>query len=125
MDGRIYAMGGRNSTSLFLRDVTVYDSSTDFWRPVAPLPTGRYNLAAAVAIDGRIYALGGAPWSASDAVEVYDPSNDRWAVGSSMLTPREGLGAVRGADDRIYAVFGLHGYYKHRIVLNTVEVYTP
>ncbi len=69
MDGRIYAMGGRNSTSLFLRDVTVYDSSTDFWRPVAPLPTGRYNLAAAVAIDGRIYALGGAPWSASDAVK--------------------------------------------------------
>jgi N-acetylneuraminic acid mutarotase len=119
-------MGGRNSTSLFLRDVTVYDPSTDFWRPLAPLPTGRYNLAAAVAIDGRIYALGGlSQGEATNAVEVYDPSHDRWVIGSSMLTPREGLGAVRGADDRIYAVFGLHGYYKHRIVLNTVEAYTP
>jgi N-acetylneuraminic acid mutarotase len=136
MDGRIYAIGGRNSTSLFLPDVTVYDPGQDSWRPVAPLPTRRYNLAAAVALDGRIYALGGVTVlgafpqpQATDAVEVYDPSSDRWLVGCSMLTPREGLGAVRGADDRIYAVFGLHGYYdgrrNHRIILNTVEAYAP
>jgi len=127
MDGRIYAMGGRNSTSGFLHDVTVYDPSDDIWRTLSPLPTGRYNLAAAVAIDGRIYAIGGFDefYRYANAVEVYDPSNDRWTAAPSLQTGREGLGGVRGTDDRIYAIGGLTFKPNGPVVLTTVEAYTP
>jgi N-acetylneuraminic acid mutarotase len=127
MDGRIYAVGGRNLTPVWVRDVTVYDPSTGIWSELAPMPTGRYNLAAAVAIDGRIYAMGGfADFQYTRAVEVYDPSNNQWATAPSMRAAREGLGGARGADDRIYAIGGLIVKdYFHRGVLTTVEAYTP
>jgi len=131
MDGRIYAIGGRDPTPIFLRDVTIYDPSAGTWSTAAPLLRGRYNLGSAVAIDGRIYVMGGFSegYQYTNAVEVYDPKIGLWAIAPAMRMPREGLGAARGADDRIYAIGGLNEYFDgkeyHRDVLNSVEAYAP
>jgi Kelch motif len=45
----------------------------DFWTTVAPLPTARAGLAAALGPDGRVYAIGGSGNSSSapTTVEAY------------------------------------------------------
>src|SRR5712692_9701188 len=130
-DGKIYLIGGSQVSpgrEVFVPVVEAYDQSDDTWRTLSPLPTGLYNLAAAVAIDGRIYAMGGFDefYRYANAVEVYDPSNDRWTAAPSMHTGREGLGGARGTDDRIYAIGGLTLKDNYRLgVLTSVEAYTP
>ena len=60
MDGRLYAIGGRvdGSYDRNLNVNEVYDPGTDRWRRVAPLPTARSGIAAAV-LGGRILVVGG------------------------------------------------------------------
>jgi len=57
------------------------------WRARAGLPTPRERLAV-VAMDGRIYAIGGRSMEGvSGALEVYDPTMDSWVLRSSKPTP--------------------------------------
>jgi len=56
---------------------------------------------AAVAVKGRVYAVGGIRDGRDDtnvaqsgAVEEYDPNKDRWVMKAEMPTPRHGHAAV-------------------------------
>ncbi|MGH2436785.1 MAG: kelch repeat-containing protein, partial [bacterium] len=64
------------------------------WRTLAPLPTPRSGVAAAV-IARRIFVFGGEETGRvfSDN-EVYDPSNNTWTVMAPMPTPRHGTGGA-------------------------------
>jgi hypothetical protein len=54
------------------------------WRPRAPAPTARQEVASAV-LDGRVWVIGGLTSAgASAVVESYDPAVDRWATGPSL-----------------------------------------
>jgi N-acetylneuraminic acid mutarotase len=128
-DGRIYAIGGSRYTfaaSPQLDVVETYSPASNTWTSVAPMPTARYGLAAALGSDGRVYAIGGCsdavPGFALSTVEAYTPSTNTWTTVAPLLTPRCALTAVSGPDGRIYAIGGAAGPDQE---LNTVEAYSP
>lgn len=99
--GRIYLLGGFLTGGRLFE----YDPAGDAWRTRAPLPKPRHGLAA-VALGGKVYALGGSDGQrASAAVEIYDPATDSWTRGAPLPTPRVFLAAA-AVDGRIYAVGG-------------------
>ncbi len=100
-DGKVYYLGGRDSDiSAVHDDVWVFDPAAPEagWVALAPLPTARGGIAAAV-YDGLIIVAGGEGNSAVPSgvfpdVEAYDPATDRWQVLPALPTPRHGTGAV-------------------------------
>ena len=87
------------------------------WATKTPMPTARFGLGAA-AIDGILYAVGGATENGALAtVEAYDPATDTWTTKRSMPTARSDL-AVATVNGILYAVGGLPGG-------TTVEAYDP
>jgi len=76
------------------------------WTPKADMPTPRMLLGTCV-LDGKIYAIGGAPrpHEGLSVVEVYDPATDTWTKKADMLAKRTGLG-VSVVNGKIYAIGG-------------------
>jgi N-acetylneuraminic acid mutarotase len=76
----------------------VFDTVTNSWTTLRPMPTPR-NHHALAAIDGKVYAIGGrvgscfsAGWSSNVAVnEAYDLAADRWTARAPMPTARSGI----------------------------------
>jgi N-acetylneuraminic acid mutarotase len=133
-DGRLYVIGGADVSGT-LQTVEAYDPSRNTWacssddassgcatHSLAPLPTPRQRLAAALGDDGRLYVVGGYNPSAGylATVEAYAPATNTWSTLASLPTPRGFLAAARGGDGRIYAIGGYNG----RQALSTVEAYT-
>jgi len=91
------------------------------WTPQASLPTGRMFLAAA-AVNGTVYAVGGADpnFHYLTTVEAYDPVADAWTSKSPLPTPRGSLGAgvINGV---LYVVGGGDGGN----LAAAVEAYDP
>jgi N-acetylneuraminic acid mutarotase len=83
----------------------VYDPATDDWSRLAPMPTPRNHLGAAV-VGGRIHAVGGRVNGDMEMTvhEVYDPGTNSWSAGPPIPTGRSGI-AVVSHDGMIY-VFG-------------------
>jgi len=64
------------------------------WRELAPMPAPR-SQAAAVAIGGRIFIVGGAQGDRLfSPTFVYDTATDRWSTAAPIPTPRDHLAAV-------------------------------
>jgi len=78
-----------------LARVDAYDLKSGEWTSRAPLPTPRTG-AAAAAMTGRIYVIGGRIGSAFangsdvDVVEAYDPAADRWTAPLARLPAPRG-----------------------------------
>jgi len=72
----------------------IYDAAADAWRSLAPLPTARSGVAAAV-LAGRLFVFGG---ERAGGVfienEACNPRSDRWSTMTPMRTPRHGTGAA-------------------------------
>jgi len=85
--------------------IMVYNPSTDSWNTGAEMPTHR-NGAVLEAVDGKIYAIGGA--GDSNVVEEYDPSTNTWARKADMPTGR-GYAAANVIDGKIYVYGGGNG----------------
>ncbi len=105
VNGKIYVIGGDGGRSV----VEEYDPATDAWTRKADMPTGRDYLAT-VAVDGKIYAIGGTLSYSNgfSTVEEYDPATDTWTRKADMPMRLWGLCAnvVRG---KIYTVGGRPG----------------
>jgi N-acetylneuraminic acid mutarotase len=144
--GKIYVIGGAGmhpgvkpaplgfeppSVHRSLPTVEVYDPAANRWAERSPMPTARNHIAAAGAVGGRIYVIGGRIGSVImngdniDLVESYDPATDSWgALGARMPTARSGggYGVYHG---KIYVgggefqLNGLLGAYR------AFEVYDP
>jgi N-acetylneuraminic acid mutarotase len=124
-DGRIYAMGGLNSSGTVIANVYAYSPTTNAWVQVAPLLTARFDTAAAAGSDGRIYVFGGSTSTTtlgSNILEIYDPTTNTWSTGAPMPTARWGAAAATGSNGDIY-VFG--GADPSSNALTTVEAYNP
>ena len=100
VDGRMYVVGGRSpgiraTDQQSLASVEVYSSVSGQWTAGAALPQARASLAA-VALAGRVYALGGesSGGAVSDAVTRYDPATQAWTALPAMPYRSHGLGAV-------------------------------
>jgi N-acetylneuraminic acid mutarotase len=113
VDGKILVFGGcrtvtDNPCTDPLEVVEEYDPRTDRWTVKAPMPTARFGLSA-VALDGKVYAIGGGGTDESTVLEVYDPASDSWEVLPDMHWGHIKFASVV-LDDQIY-VFGREGVY--------------
>jgi N-acetylneuraminic acid mutarotase len=109
---RIYAVGGFvgafpgwSGTS----DLWEYDPAANQWQRRASMPEPRGGHAA-VAVNGRIYVVGGVrdhadPEHSAKTVLIYDPATDSWTTGAPMLVGREHLAAA-AIGNRVYVVGG-------------------
>lgn len=122
---RLYLIGGfvkaffsvwRPSDKLY-----TYDPERNAWTEGPPMPSARGGLAA-VAFDGKLYAIGGFDGSGNTgAVEVYDPATRQWTGKAPLPTPRDHLAAAAVAG-RIYASGGRRDLDYHQNLAVT-EVY--
>ena len=104
-DGRVWVVGGRTSSGLATRTLSL-DLRTLRWRVVRG-PRPREHLAA-TAMGGRVYAVGGrlAGYDTNlGTVEAYEPRSNRWARLPDLPDPRGGTGAAAIAG-RIVSVGG-------------------
>jgi N-acetylneuraminic acid mutarotase len=107
LQGKLYVVGGKNSSGGVSTALEVYDPATNTWSRKAPLPSARHSLTAA-GMFGKIYAVGGinATGNFTNTVYVYDPVANAWSKGSSsMPTGRGGLSGAALAGV-LYAVGG-------------------
>lgn len=78
LDGRFYLFGGEEIFGFFkdtFDEAEGYDPASGHWDAVAPMPTARHGLGAAV-LDGAIYVVGGGPepgFTFSGANERFEP----------------------------------------------------
>lgn len=119
LDGRIHAIGGNAAGADALDHAEhgigedgssvgtheVYDPATNAWTRLAPMPTPRNHLGAAV-VAGNIHVVGGRMGNdfRFTAHEVYDRSTDAWRVAPAVPTGRSGIAVVEH-DGYVY-VFG-------------------
>jgi N-acetylneuraminic acid mutarotase len=106
----IYVIGGTGGSNALLR----YDPARNQWTSLAGLSQSREHTAAAggfaaVAVDGKLYALGGEVLTGANqaltSVEVFDPRQNTWGSGPDLPLPLHGVPAV-SVDGVIYILGG-------------------
>ena len=105
-----------------------YDPASDSWRMLAPMPTPRGALAAAV-IGGKIHAVGGvgSPTGAATRppTKSTTPPTNKWSARAPLPTPRDHL-AVAAEGGQLYAVGGrIDGNYGRNLATNEVMIRRP
>ena len=116
LDRHIYLFGGRDFNASL--DGFIFDPETETYSALTALPSAQNGLAS-IAVDGRLYAMGGAN-QFSLAVphnRSYDPVARAWANLRPMLVARNDAAIARLGSD-IYVVGG-----ENNGVLQTVEIY--
>lgn len=115
----LYVVGGTDGLASQAR-AHAYDTETGEWSALAALPIARSNLTA-VALDGRIYAIGGEDQGLPlNLMQALLPGGN-WENRAPMPSTRFGLAAAE-LGGRIY-VFG--GKTNGGVVLPTLEIYDP
>ena len=144
LNGKIYLFGGFAAVPgkpgyLPTADAWEYAPANDSWRALAPMPTAR-GAAAAVAVNGLLYVVGGAgmhpgvapaPFGFSgahqslDTVEEYNPGSNTWRVRAALPTARNHFSALAAVDGKIYAIGGRVGsvFIRDADSTDLVEVY--
>jgi len=128
MNNKIYAFGGFRLPESGppawepINNAWEYDPAADTWKELAPMPSRR-GAAAAAALNGKIYVIGGATTMPGTnetnihparrhmvvgTVEEYDPATNTWRARRDVPTPRNHQ-AVAAAGDRIWVIGGRIG----------------
>ena len=118
VNGKIYLIGGRNSSDQNINQVLCFDPSTNQWSAKANMPTARYGLNL-VWFENRIWAIGGRIPDMSK-VESYNPITDSWQTEVSLSIERYYLVSWI-ANGRIYSGGGVSGSSR----LSSIETYNP
>ncbi|MEX2123335.1 MAG: kelch repeat-containing protein [Woeseia sp.] len=129
LNGKLYVFGG--STDPFadaVANASVYDPATNTWSVLAPMPTPRGGVSAAV-LQGLIYVVGGmtTDGASTNLVEIYNPQSNTWTAGAPMGTRRDNLG-VTVIGGQVYAFGGRTRNADGTTVndtLNSVEALNP
>jgi N-acetylneuraminic acid mutarotase len=119
VDGKIHAIGGNAAKGAGLAPHEhgapqadnsvatheVYDPAVDAWTRLAPMPTPRNHLGAAVT-GGKIHVVGGRVRGNMELTthEIYDPAAGSWTTGPPLPTGRSGIAVV--AHRGLVYVFG-------------------
>jgi N-acetylneuraminic acid mutarotase len=147
LDGKIYVFGGfvghpGAKTWGPVANALMYDPAADSWKELTPMPTPRGS-AQAVAVNGKIYVIGGAhanipgrrateplwedvPQVVTGAVEEYDPTTNSWRSRASIPTGRNHF-CAGVVDGKIYAINGRLGtaFVPASDATDLVEEYDP
>lgn len=110
VSGKIYVIGG-DTGGTGPRDTNyIYDPVADTWSSGASLPSPRWANAA-VALNGKIYSIGGYDGTKSlKEVQVYDPANNGAGWTATTDLPQALSGVAAGViDNKIYIAGGNDG----------------
>jgi N-acetylneuraminic acid mutarotase len=129
VNGKIYAIGGRQGNDILTGVCEEYDPQLDTWVIKSSMPTPRYSAISGV-VGNKIYVIGGDTNtniyypSATNIIEAFDPLQNTWeTVNSVWPFPLSGAaGATVG--DWIYTMGGVLWGHQH-IYFDTVEAYNP
>jgi len=121
VDDKIYVLGGVDySKNYQFRKVEVYDTKTNQWHTIKPMPQS-LDHGAAVAYDGKIYVPGGFAKGKvpTDKLFIYDLKTKLWQEGKPLLSPRGALTAqiINGT---LYVIGGVNA---SQVPVNTVDAY--
>jgi N-acetylneuraminic acid mutarotase len=136
----VYAVGGRSNASNCVggaplcKDLEVYDRVTNAWASLAPMPTARAGLAAAV-VGNKLYAIGGrtgtTPGSGAplSCLEAYNIAAGTWspacgapgALASMPVAAMDVAAIAHGG--KIYVIGGAGGPDPAGPLLTTVQIY--
>jgi hypothetical protein len=108
-DGRLLAVGGRQSAAPNLASGELFDPQALTWRPTGAMTSGRSRHTATLLPSGRVLVTGGATVDRGDptaATTLYDPAVGSWAMGPAMLAARSDHGMHLGRDGRVIVVGG-------------------
>lgn len=108
VNGNIYAIGGRMSTSGQIQRNECYNVASDSWSQKINLITSRLRMTASV-VNGLIYVIGGqggSPYIVAN--ECYNPATNTWTTKADMPTGRYGL-TSSVVDGLIYVLGGYTG----------------
>lgn len=108
-EGYIYVFGGQSATGTNGIATTSYryDTDTEVWDAVAPMPTGTIDSTAIFAPDGDIYVLGGRTAAGAVAsVQIYDLDTNTWSAGTDLPAAVYNHASVVDDLGRIFVVGG-------------------
>ncbi len=112
-----YVISGVNGDFTVTKSAWRYDSDTNTWAALAPMPAGQEG-PAAVCYQGRIYVMGG---GGSNQFYIYDIANDTWHGGAPL--PRDVWSAAAAAwDGKVYLVGGDSDFFPGDTA-NEVNIY--
>ena len=104
-DNRIYALGGTLSSTGpgIIADCEVYDTSTDAWTSIAPMPDNRAFHAAVATPNGKIYVFGGfvSHGGSTNTTLVYNIATNGWSSCANIPVTMGSPVAALGDDGRI------------------------
>jgi hypothetical protein len=124
IEGKFYVVGGRASDfSGSTNALEVYNPQTNSWSTLAPMPTARSGLAAAV-VDNELWVFGGEDvldFVVHAEVEVYNPATNSWRQLPNMPAGRHGIWAS-AIGNKIYIPGG--GAGPGGSASNTNQIYT-
>ena len=105
----IYAIGGKSGGNSTLATVESYDSATNHWTTLAPLPKALYALSAAADGAGHVFAFGGVDASGqiSSAVYRYTIATNVWDTVASLPAATDRSAAILGSDAKLYVIGGV------------------
>lgn len=102
-------------------------ASKEAWVMLAPMLQPQAELAA-VALDGRVYVMGGWGSGGSDSpftvVQIYDVARNQWSDGTPLTQAVHHAGAAV-VGGKIYLIGGYHNTFRQRSPTNTVQVFDP
>lgn len=123
IDGKLYSVGGFDSTFNTTAKGYVYDPGAGTWSAIADMPVAREKPGVA-AVNGKLYVTGG--WDTSGnpvaRTDVYDPASNTWSTVSPNPHPTAAPG-VAVADGKMYFVAGCADGFC--TVSSTAVVYDP
>jgi N-acetylneuraminic acid mutarotase len=106
IDGKIYSVGGIDSSLAITAKGFVYDPNANSWTAIADMPVAREKPAVA-AVNGKLYVSGG--WDTAGnpvaRTDVYDPASNSWSSVAPNPHPAAAPG-VAVANGKIYLVAG-------------------
>ena len=95
IDGKVYSVGGVDSTLATTAKGFVYDPDANTWTAIADMPVAREKPAVA-AVNGKLYVSGG--WDTSGnpvaRTDVYDPASNSWSTVSPNPHPAAAPGVA-------------------------------
>jgi N-acetylneuraminic acid mutarotase len=133
INGKLYALGfdrdASGNQSSFRPRLSIYDPASNTWTVGAP-PSLVRAAGNAVAIDGKLYLVGGCVMSdcrigveGARALEIYNPITNSWSSGAPMPTGR--LGAAAGVIGGKLYVTGGTTECPPCGTTSTTEIYDP
>jgi N-acetylneuraminic acid mutarotase len=105
VNGKIYAIGGRDVNKNVLAMVEEYDPFLNIWTTKASMPTPRRSFNTEV-VNGKIYVIGGIDSNGlSSSVEEYDPILNTWTQKAKLPFLRQ-LFQTQVISNKIYFIGG-------------------